>query len=185
MFGSMDAQLFGETRVKVRDMKIYKPLIIAFSLALLLSGCSKNGTLASSESFTVEAGASIGPVHSGMTMQQVTKVLGEPSRTLKGLLEYQHLGLIILPEKGGLVGSVMCVSHGKGGAAVRSFAGHTKEGIGIGASRAEVISAYGTPLDIESHTNYEHLIYYKTRGINFVIKNEKVDEITVYLHHDA
>jgi hypothetical protein len=166
-------------------MKIYTPLIIALPLALLLSGCSKHRTLASSESFTVEAGASIGPVHSGMTMQQVTDVLGEPSRTLKGVLEYQKLGLVILPEKEGLVGIVMCVSHGGGGEVIHSFAGHTKEGIGIGASKAEVIKAYGTPPDIESHTNYEHLIYYKTHGINFVIKNDKVDEISVFLHHDA
>ena len=164
-------------------MKLFAPLLIAVLSATLISGCSKkpaHGKPISSESIIIEPGTSIGSVRSGMTMQQVQGLLGEPNRTMKGILEYQNLGLIVLPAEGGLVGNVMCVDN-NGHEPIKPFAGHTKEGIGIGSSRVQVISAYGEPPTIERGRNYESLIYYQTRGMNFVIKNDKVSEMTVFL----
>ncbi len=76
-----------------------------------------------------------------------------------------------MPNEEGLIGNVMCFNHnGRGGSVITPFAGHTKEGIGIGSNRAEVVSAYGEPPTAKHGNGYEILIYYKTHGMNFVIK---------------
>jgi hypothetical protein len=66
------------------------------AVSFLSGGCSKrpaHGVLTSSESIVIEPGASIGPVRSDMTMQQVVAELGEPDRTNDQTLEYLNLGL--------------------------------------------------------------------------------------------
>jgi hypothetical protein len=50
-----------------------------------------------SESIVIEPGVSIGPVRSGMTIQQVVAELGEPDRKEEAALEYWDLGLSVIP----------------------------------------------------------------------------------------
>ena len=163
------------------------PFIIAALLVSLFTGCSKwpaSGTLTSSASIVIEPGVSIGPVHSGMTMQQVVATLGKPDETENGeVLKYMNLGFSVLPAKGGLVGFVLCgSSSGVAKPFTKSFAGHTKEGIGIGSSRADVISAYGEPTVTEPMRGNSgaETLKYKPLGLDFHIKDGVVSLIAVF-----
>jgi hypothetical protein len=162
----------------------YRASFVLVALSAALScGCSKqptHATLTSSASIAIEPGVSIGPLHSGMKKQDVIAVLGEPSDDHDGCLGYYDLGIALLPEKGGLLEFVVCSG---GNDKFKPFAGHTKEGIGIGASRADVIKAYGEPTAIEPGRGVPErsTLVYKTRGIRFRVNQDTVSEIAVSL----
>jgi|SRR5208282_1527755 len=150
------------------------------AVALLASGCSKRSAHAvwsSSESIVVEPGVAIGSVHSGMTIQQVVAELGQPDRTVDSAspeinraLEYTNYGLYVIPGEGEVV---HIVSVGP------PFAGRTKEGIGIGSSRADVIKAYGEPTAAKPiQPNFE-VLRYELLGLRFQLQDGKVDLIGV------
>jgi len=151
---------------------------------VLAGGCSKrpaHGALTSSASIVIEPGVSIGPVHSGMTIQQVVAELGEPDQTKDSALEYLKLGFWVTPGKEGVVHIVLCVDADKDGPFTNAFAGRTKEGIGIGSSRADVISAYGEPTATESidgKPGFE-VLRYRPLGLVFEIGAGKVHSIAV------
>jgi len=168
-------------------MTYHTSLVFVVLSALLFVGCSKrpaHGTLTSSASFTIEPGVSIGPVRSGMTMDQVITALGEPDqkRDSGSVLEYQSLGLTVLGRnKAGLIGSVICLDSGKKRPSAKPFAGHTKEGVGIGASRADVISTYGEPTVTEELGGPEHeQLIYRPLGIRFDMTEGRVSSIAIW-----
>jgi hypothetical protein len=148
--------------------------------ALLAGGCSKRsayGAWSSSESIVIEPGVAIGSVHSGMTIQQVIAELGQPDRTedsafpeINRALEYTNYGLYVIPGKGEVVHSV---SVGP------PFAGRTKEGIGMGASRADVIKAYGEPTAAKPIKPDFEVLRYEPLGVRFQLQDGKVDLIVV------
>jgi hypothetical protein len=165
-------------------MKYRTSLIIAALLASLFAGCSKrpaHTVLTSSASIVIEPGDSVGPVHSGMTTQQVVAELGEPDQTQNSALEYVNLGMLVVPSKDGHVQMVLCVDSSKGEPFTNSFAGHTKEGIGIGSSRADVIKAYGQPTATHSMGGNSGFVElrYKSQGFMIEIKGGKVYSIAV------
>jgi hypothetical protein len=165
-------------------MKYRTPLVVGALLISLFAGCSTrpaHSAWTSSDSIVIEPGVSVGPVHSGMAMQQVVAELGEPDQKKDGVLVYRNLGLAVGPGKGGIVQTVVC---GSGGNAflTKSFTGHTKEGIGIGASRAEVVSAYGKPTATESwrgKSEFE-IMKYDSLGVQFSLRDDKVRLIAVF-----
>lgn len=150
-------------------------LIFLVVAAALVGSCSKRG-----EPVAIEPGVAVGSVHSGMTTQQVIAELGQPDPTNYFFdtnyyggpaLEYSHLGLIVAPDKGGVVNRVT-ITH--------PFAGRSKDGIGIGSSRAEVIRAYGAPTITRPGTaGYEFLRYGKL-GLIFQLHDGKVDMMSVF-----
>jgi hypothetical protein len=159
------------------------PLVITVLLASLFAGCSKrptHGVLTSSTSIVIEPGVSIGPVRSGMTMEQVVTALGEPDKKQDGILMYRNLS--VFPSNQGFVGHVFCFDSGANGSSTEGFAGHTKEGIGIGSSCADVISAYGEPTATkhENINNENDVMIYESLGLHFHIRNSKVYLIAVY-----
>ena len=161
-------------------MRIRTVQIIIASLALLIYGCSKRtppAAWSSSESVIVEPGVAIGPVHSGMTIRQVMTDLGRPNNGVvptppdEGCLVYTNIGLGVWFDSGG---RIVSVSVGQ------PFAGHTKEGIGLGASRADVIKEYGEPTATNTLPNSSfELLRYEQRGIRFSLHDGKIDEIVV------
>lgn len=118
-----------------------------------------------------------------MTMRQVVAELGEPEQNRDGVLEYQSLGFAVLPAKGGLVGSVLCVDSENRGPSAKPFAGRTKEGIGIGSSRADVVSAYGEPTTTETlrGSPASETMRYKPLGLDFKVRDGKAHSIAVFL----
>jgi len=148
--------------------------------ALLAGVCSKQAaqvSWSSSESIVVEPGVAIGSVHSGMTIQQVTAELGQPNQTLvsaspeiNGALDYTNIGLSVIPGSGGVVRSV----------GVRPpFAGRTKEGIGMGASRADIIKAYGEPTAAIQIQPDSEVLRYDPLGVRFQLQDGKIDLMVV------
>jgi hypothetical protein len=159
-------------------MKNHTLIFLVASAALFVS-CSKR-----SESVAIEPGVAVGSVHSGMTIQQVIAELGQPDPTNYFFdtnyyggpaLEYSHLGLIVAPGKGGVVNRVT-ITH--------SFAGRTKDGIGIGSSRADVIQAMGAPtFDKPGRQGYEFLRYAHLESgghLVFQLHDGTVDIISVF-----
>jgi hypothetical protein len=74
---------------------------------------------------------------------------------------------------------VLCVD--KDGPFNKAFAGRTKDGIGIGSSRAEVVTAYGEPTatgSVEGKPGFEFLRY-NPLGLFFEMEAGKVYSIAV------
>ena len=139
-------------------------LVVAATLA---GGCSKRN-----ESTAIEPNVGVGSVHSGMTIEQVVSQLGQPDNTNQSHLLYRHLGLNVVLGKGPTVEKVI-IAH--------PFAGRTKEGMGIGSSRADVIQAYGTPTadTPESQTQGDEVMWYGRLGLIFQLHDGKVDLMQV------
>ena len=112
-----------------------------------------------------------------MTIQQVIAELGQPDRTVDSAspevnraLEYPNYGLYVILNNAEVVHSV---------GVTPPFAGRTKEGIGMGASRADVIKAYGEPTAAKPiKPNYE-VLRYEPLGVRFQLQAGKVDSIIV------
>ena len=170
--------------MSTQSLEIHVVTLLA-AVALFAGGCSKrsaHGAWTSSASIVIEPGVSIGPVRSGMTIQQVVAELGEPDRKKESALEYFNLGFSVIPGKEGVVHIVLCVDPtGKEGPFTKAFAGRTKEGIGMGSSRADVIRAYGEPTateTIDGKPGFE-VVRYRPLGLVFELREGKVDSIGV------
>jgi hypothetical protein len=151
---------------------------------LLAGGCSKRPHLASSAAVVIVPNVSIGPVHTGMTMDQVAAELGKPDLIKESAWQYFNLGFSIVPNKQGTVHFILCVKpSGKDGSFKKAFAGKTAEGIAIGATRAEVVRAYGEPTaaDNNSRTPHSEFLRYKPLGLDFILQDGKVDSMAVIL----
>ena len=172
-------------------MKNRTSLVIGALMISLLAGCSKrpmHSAWTSSDSMVVEPGVSVGPVHSGMTIQQVVAELGEPDQKQDAALIYRKLGVALVPGHGDIVQTVLCSAGGDAewklpdGNTIftKSFSGHTKEGIGIGARSAEVVKAYGKPTTVESDQKLRLTIMrYDPLGVIFTLRDDKVVLIEV------
>jgi hypothetical protein len=167
-------------------MKNITPLIIAALLVSLLASCSKRPTQSvwtSSDSFIIEPRVSVGPVHSGMTAHQVVATFGEPDngdpdKIKLVALKYLNLGISVSLSDGGIVSDVWCWTNSDSGM-TKPFTGHTKEGIGIGASRDAIVSAYGNPTKDNSLDGVEFMRY-DSLGLHFGLKNDKLLSIGVF-----
>jgi hypothetical protein len=153
-----------------RHLRITKnctPLIVAALLASLFAGCSQKPAVvswSSSSTIVISPSISIGSLHSGMTIQDVIAEIGQPTRTNAAGLEFSGSGIFICP----LIGEfTLCPP----------FAGHTKEGIGMGASRADVVSAYGQPSVAKVTNPGFELLRYEPIGMKFQIHDGRVDWI--------
>jgi hypothetical protein len=182
-------------RTNLAETRIF---ILLAAAILLAGGCSKRPAHAawtSSESMIIEPGVAIGPVREGMTIQQVVAELGEPDRKKDSELDYLDLGLSVL-GKGGVAHIVLCVNPSgqagpgspsahlskKQGPFKKAFAGHTKEGIGLGSSRADVIHAYGEPTAVEDGGDgwpNSEVLRYRPLGLYFRLQDGGVDTIGV------
>jgi hypothetical protein len=61
------------------------------------------------------------------------------------------------------------------------FAGHTKEGIGLGSSRADLITAYGEPTATNTPPDgSSELLRFDQRGIQFVLHDGKINQLIVF-----
>jgi hypothetical protein len=102
-----------------------------------------------------------------MTIQEVISALGQPSRTNAVGLEFSSVGLFICPDKGEFT-------------LIPPFAGHTKEGIGLGSSRADVVRAYGQPSAARITGPGYELLRYSPNRMSFQLHEGVVDWIDVF-----
>jgi hypothetical protein len=169
-------------------------LVIFFiTLVILVNGCSKsdkansdsNGQ--SAENLNIQPGESVGQVRNGMTLDQVIKIIGQPDRRSSYILEYTRFGFAVVANKEGVVRAVMCgdASGLTNSQLEKAFTGRTKEGIGMGSSREDVIKAYGEttntiapPLGQENLPGREVLVY-ENLGLTFSLADSRVHHIIV------
>jgi len=118
-------------------------------------------------------GVGLGPIKFGMSKEEVIAVLGQPDRAeAAGMALYylksKGLQVLIDPQRG--VRAIDCWSkdYPQAPPEINTFTGKTKEGIGMGATREEIIAAYGEPDRTDTRAPFETLRYGKMRT-NFVL----------------
>ena len=149
--------------------------VLLFSLLALclvaLASCAKKADKDESvDKLIIEPLIGIGPVRFGMSKDEVVKHFGWPDKTSAGeetKLSYvasRGLSFAVDAELG--LQEISCWSEGMLPSGVTTFAGRTKEGIGIGATREEIIAAYGQPdrTSTDSKGVIQNLHYDKLRA---------------------
>lgn len=134
-------------------MRVSKKVFVAPALgALLLAACSEAPQTAAPTGppMIIEPNLAVGKIRAGMTVTQVVAELGEPKRRTATSLQYPQLGLAVMPDEQGIAQVVMCGDvMGLGAPYGKAFNGRTSDGIGLGATREQVVAAFGEPTEKE------------------------------------
>ena len=121
--------------------------------------------------YPILAGEGVGPARICMTTDEVIATMGKPDKILNDIA-YQYFsgGLeVVTGEKG--VWQIGCMQGQQGISPFLTFAGKTPEGIGIGSTEAEIVSALGEPEKRSEQGDIIALKYY-TKGIGFDLQPE-------------
>jgi len=134
-------------------MKTGKEILLLGLLTLCLTtfvGCGKKaGEDEPRDELIIEPLVGIGPIRFGMSKDQIIEHFGQPDRIFEGQVTKLHyvpsrgLNFVVDAELG--LQEIGCWSEGMLPSRVTTFAGTTKEGIGIGASEEEIVATYGQP----------------------------------------
>jgi hypothetical protein len=120
----------------------------------------------------IEPNAGVDKVRKGMNKQQVEAELGKPDKINSKWWFYLHRGIIVAFGDNGVMFNIKCVSP---------FAGVTKEGIGIGSTRAELITAYGNPGQDQHFDHGDENLWFAPLGTSFYLENDKITSFIVHL----
>jgi hypothetical protein len=137
----------------------------------------------------IEPNAGVDTVQKGMNKQQVEATLGKPEKINSKWWFYLDRGMVVAFGDNGVLFNIKCFGP---------FAGVTKEGVGIGSTRAELLAAYGTPSE-EKHfkgsgsgavipgsarsgsgRTFDNLWFASLR-MSFDVENDKVTSFIVHL----
>lgn len=151
----------------------------AVGLVLLagLTACSQAGKsnhVLEPDSLIVP-GKRIGSVALGMSLEQLTAVVGQPvvaydSDNTRFAYPDARLSGILVPGTG-----VLWIDYGSLQQPQMASVAHTADGIHLGSGRLEVIRAYGPP-----PTAQEGEMNYPALGLAFTLRNDRVARISVY-----
>lgn len=172
---------------------------LAVAALLMAAGCSKEKRPAESKAAAPEAkaqppvlikpGAGVDAVQKGMNKEQVEAALGKPEKINSKWWFYLNQGMVVAFGDNGVLFNIKCFGP---------FAGVTKEGIGIGSTRAELIAAFGNPSDekqlqgkesgavIPGSANAERgaiydSLWFAAPRMSFNLQNGKVTSFIVHL----
>lgn len=143
----------------------------------------------------------LGPARFGMTRDEVVRALGKPDREFEQgrvtFLAYYSRGfeLWLLPASHPRHGLHHASCFGQHGFSiqVREFRGKTDKGLGLGATRAEIVAAYGPP-DHEIASRMKDVrkdapnpeeptgqtqVYYNKLGLSFTLYNDRTYQIWI------
>jgi outer membrane protein assembly factor BamE (lipoprotein component of BamABCDE complex) len=138
--------------------------------------------LPASDDTLIVPGQSVGKVRKGMSAEQVETALGKPDRKSgrnEGIWEYTRFGFAVFTTPAG-VPVVMCGdSSGADSALAKTFKARTKENIGMGSTRAEILKAFGQPTTTEQSPINGEILEYKTIGLRFTLSGGKVHHLIV------
>jgi hypothetical protein len=115
-----------------------------------LAGCGKKAAEDEpADKLIIEASVGIGPVQFGVSQEKVIEHFGRPDKIFEGkvtkLSYVRSRGLTFAFDAELGMQEISCWSEGMLPSRVTTFAGKTKEGIGIGATQEEIVAAYGPP----------------------------------------
>ena len=162
--------------------------ILLFGLGMLcivaLISCSKKADEeALVDELIIEPLVGIGPVKFGMSKEEVIKHFGPPDKvfadsTKLNYVSSKGLSFTIDSELG--MQEIGCWSEGMLPSRVTTFAGRTKEGIGIGASEEEIVAAYGQPDRTSTGSkNVIQNLHYDKLSAKFSLKEDKLMSMTL------
>ena len=163
-------------------------LAIAATIVILTASCSdsaesgSSGPVDSNTPISIEPDVGVGKVRAGMSMDEVIAQLGKPDgKPGDRHLEYRRLGFAVGFGRDGGVNLVMCgTSSGVNDSLAKAFTGRTKEGLGLGSSRAEVVKAYGEPSGVEKDPAGRESLKYGPLGLTFSLLEGKVYHMIVF-----
>jgi hypothetical protein len=159
-------------------------------LILLLAGCqsdpyahlySQDEQAKPHEPLLIAPLVRMGKITPEMTLDDVIAAVGKPDRRTGFNLEYLRFGYAVMATR--KTGKVILIQCGdpcdKTSPLIKMFAGRTKEGIGMGSTRSEIIAAFGQPTVAEPWGDDEERLVYKDRGLDFVLADGKVHFLAV------
>lgn len=155
----------------------------AFCSITLMSCNDKADEEASVDELIIEPLGGIGPVQFGMPKEEVIKHFGQPDRvsadgTKLNYVSSRGLSFTVDSELG--LREIGCWSEGMLPSRVITFAGKTKEGIGIGASEEEIVAAYGQPDRTSTSSNgVIQNLHYDKISAKFSLKEGKLMSMTM------
>ncbi len=144
-------------------------LAVGMILPLLVGSCSKRAANASDIVF----GTNLGPLRFNMTKAQIQDVLGSASFQRANVLNYNEMGLTIVLNRKGRIGSIICGSMDADANLLSNFKGTSKEGITLGALSADVVRTYGQPTEIRDG-GIGKIYRYETLSAEFAFKDDRV-----------
>jgi hypothetical protein len=152
---------------------LFTAVRITLLLCFVLLGCSdqrKNksapGNWSVDSSILINSNVPVGSLRSGMTIREVIEVFGQPTRTNLAGLEFSNSGIFISP---GIMSYTL----------FPPFSGLTREGIGMGNTRVDVVRAYGEPTAAKITAPNVELLHYDLVGIKFQLRDGRVDWMDV------
>jgi len=152
-------------------------------LVTLISCNDKADEEASVDELIIEPLVGIGSVQFGMSKEEVIKHFGPPDKVLADGTKLNYVsskGLSFTVDSELGLQEIGCWSEGMLPSRVTTFAGKTKEGIGIGASEEEIVAAYGQP--DRTSTGSKGVIqnlHYDKLSAKFSLKEDKLMTMTL------
>jgi hypothetical protein len=131
------------------------------------------------EALTIQPGVGMGPIRFGRSIDMASQVLGRPDRVTGNANEYHSLGLAIVASNDGTVASILCGDTSRPDSPlIKACKCRTKEGIGMGSGRREVIRAYRRPSSTKRNDipgqGTTVVLEYERIGAQFTLRNDKV-----------
>ena len=162
---------------------IIRTATLVLAMIFIVTSCSKQNTPAESKPnasqakseppMLVEPNAGVGKVRKGMDKQQVEAELGQPKSKNGMAWYYSRQGILVSFGKNDVMFNIKCV---------KPFAGATKEGIGIGSTRADLIKAYGNPSETKQFANAEENLWFAPIATSFYLEKGKITSFIVHLN---
>jgi hypothetical protein len=171
----------------MKSRTILEVAAIAATIVIVTTSCSdsakpgSSGQVNSNTPITIEPGVGVGKVRAGMSMDEVIAQLGKPDgKSGSRHLEYRRLGFAVGFGTDRAVKVVMCGnSSGVNDSLAKAFTGRTKDGLGLGSSRADVVKAYGEPSGVEKGPAGRESLKYSPLGLTFSLLDGKVYHLVV------
>ena len=144
-------------------------------------GTGEDFVVEASEVPMIELGVGVGPVRFGMSKEEVIKHLGQPDKGIEELgqdtvrLNYissRGLNFGLNPTVG--VNYIKCYSKEyPGESIVTAFTERTTKGVAMGASRNQIVTAYGEPDRTDSNGPLT-ILYYDNLRSEMIITNDRL-----------
>jgi hypothetical protein len=120
----------------------------------------------------------LGPVTFGMSKEQVIELLGQPDRAEgRGIALYylESRGLSLLLHRSLGLQTIDCWSkdYPEAPPQMTTFVTKTEKGIAMGASRKQIVAAYGKPDRTDVRRSFD-ILYYDQLQIEFMLANDKL-----------
>jgi hypothetical protein len=138
-------------------------------------------------SWLVEPGVGIGPVRLGMRTEDLKMAIGDPDPA-----RVTEQGWVYTEDSFGVTFAdalVTMIDAGNGfplpGSAEDRFKGRTREGIGIGSTRAEVVAAMGTPRSFHKDPNEPDVEFLSYRELGVIVELWKGRVTSMIVHRHA